>query len=31
MFISLLTVDCGFYLPEFQCINIYFMKAIMGK
>ena len=27
---SLLTVDCGYYLPSYKTINIYFMKLILS-
>jgi len=28
---SLLTVECGFYLPAFHTINVWFLKEIMAK
>ena len=28
---SLLTIDCGLYLPPYKAVNIYFMKAVMEK
>ena len=28
---SLLTVDCGYYLPSYKTINIYFMKMILSS
>ena len=27
----LLTVDVGYYLPPYKCINVYFMKALMSR
>ena len=27
----MLTADCGYYLPPYKSVNIYFMKAIMAK
>ena len=27
----LLTVDVGYYLPQYKCINVYFMKALMSR
>ena len=27
----LLTVDVGYYLPPYKCINVYFMKALMSN
>ena len=27
---SLLTVDCGLYMPPFKSVNVYFMKSIMN-
>ena len=24
-------MDAGYYLPPFKCVNIYFMKALMGR
>ena len=28
---SLLTVDAGYYLPPYKCVNIYFMKALLSR
>ena len=29
-FRSLLTIDCGLYLPPYKSVNIYFMKEVMA-